>query len=327
MQKLVVLISLVFMIVSCNEGKNDSQKLLSDSSGNINNLSVVVDNDLWESSVGESLRGVFAAPVYGLNQDEPLFILSQIPPSVFSGFATKSRIVLKIEKGNEGNIKIAKNVFAKPQKVIVISGKTDDQIIEQIENNSQRMITSLKNEEIKERQRRTKLALHKNNNIKEKLGITIEFPSAYRIAKEDNNFYWIRKDITTGTTNLLLYELPYGTINEKDSMSVTSQIIKIRDSVGQIYIPGPIDGSYMATENAYTPFIAKTTIDDKLTYETKGLWDVKNAFMSGPFVNYVIDDQANNRQLVVEGFAFAPSVQKRDYMFELESIIKSIKFE
>ena len=187
------------------------------------------------------------------------------------------------------------------------------------------MIMSLKSEEIKERQRRTKLSLHKNNNIKENLGISIEFPSAYRIAKETDDFYWIRKDITTGTTNIMLYELPYGTIKENDSL--VNQIIKMRDSIGEIHIPGPLDGSFMVTEMAYSPFLTKTSIDDKTAYETKGLWDVKNAFMSGPFVNYVINDEANNRQLVVEGFAFAPSVEKRDYMFELESIIKSIKFE
>jgi hypothetical protein len=315
----------VFLISSCENGKNSNKKLLSDSSGNINNLSVVIDNDLWEGAVGESIRDVFAAPVLGLNQDEPMFILSQIPPSVFSGFAAKNRIVLKIEKGNESDVKIAKDVFAKPQKVVVVSGNTDQEIINQIKENSVRMISSLKNEEIKERQKRTKLSLHKNNTIKENLGIRIEFPSAYRVAKEENNFYWIRKDITTGTTNLLLYELPYGSISENDSL--VNQIIKIRDSIGQVHIPGPLEGSFMATEYAYTPFISKTTIDDKTTIETKGLWDVKNAFMSGPFVNYIINDQANNRHLVVEGFAFAPSVEKRDYMFELESIIKSIRFD
>ena len=325
MRRVLMIIISVFLISSCENGKNSNKKLLSDSSGNINNLSVVIDNDLWEGAVGESIRDVFAAPVLGLNQDEPMFILSQIPPSVFSGFAAKNRIVLKIEKGNESDVKIAKDVFAKPQKVVVVSGNTDQEIINQIKENSVRMISSLKNEEIKERQKRTKLSLHKNNTIKENLGIRIEFPSAYRVAKEENNFYWIRKDITTGTTNLLLYELPYGSISENDSL--VNQIIKIRDSIGQVHIPGPLEGSFMATEYAYTPFISKTTIDDKTTIETKGLWDVKNAFMSGPFVNYIINDQANNRHLVVEGFAFAPSVEKRDYMFELESIIKSIRFD
>ena len=46
--------------------------------------------------------------------------------------------------------------------------------------------------------------------------------------------------------------------------------------------------------------------------------------MSGPFINYWIQDTLNNRYLVAEGFVFAPSVQKRDYVFELEAIIQSI---
>ena len=324
MHKIFVLIVSLLVITSCNNSSSN-QRIVSESSGNINNLSVVIDPELWEGNVGEAIRKVLAAPVHGLNQDEPLFILSQIPPSVFSGFAARNRIVIKVEKGNEADVKIAKDVFARPQKVVVVSGKTDQEIINQIENNADRIVSSLKSEEIKEQQRRIKLSVHKNNTIKEKLGIRIAFPSAYRIAKEDNSFFWIRKDITTGTTNLMLYELPYGSIQENDSL--VNQIIKVRDSIGKTHIPGPLDGSFMVTEDAYTPFLARTTINDKPAIETKGLWDVKNAFMSGPFVNYIIEDKANNRLLVVEGFAFAPSVAKRDYMFELEAIIKSIKID
>lgn len=325
MRNILIAIASIFILVSCGNDKSKNQRILSESSGKINDLAVVVDNDLWEGIVGEGIRDVLAAPVYGLPQDEPLFHLSQMPPSVFTGFAKRGRIVLKIEKGNQADVKIAKDVFARPQKVVVVSGKSDEEIVNQLKENAGRIVASLKDEEIKERQRRTKISPHKNNSIKENLGISIQFPSAYRIAKEDNNFFWIRKDITTGTTNIMIYELPYGFIKENDSLA--NQIIRVRDSVGEVHIPGPLEGSYMITENAYTPFISKTTIDDKSAYETKGLWDVKNAFMSGPFVNYIIEDQANNRLLVVEGFAFAPSVEKRDYMFELESIIKSIKFE
>ncbi|WP_339632426.1 DUF4837 family protein [Bizionia echini] len=312
-------------MTSCNDSKSSNQRLISQSSGKINNLSVVIDNDLWEGEVGETIRSILAAPVHGLPQDEPLFILSQIPPVVFTGFAQQSRIVLKIEKSDSAKVKVAKNLFAKPQRVVVVTGNTEEDISKQLIENADQIVMALKNEEIKEQQRRIQLSVHNNNTIKENLGISIKFPSAYRIATEDGKFYWIRKDITTGTTNLLLYELPYGSI--KDNDSVVGQIIKMRDSIGKTHIPGPLDGSFMITEDAYTPFLAKTTIDDKLAIETRGIWDVKNAFMSGPFVNYVIDDKANNRLLVVEGFAFAPSVSKRDYMFELEAIIKSIDFQ
>ena len=125
--------------------------------------------------------------------------------------------------------------------------------------------------------------------------------------------------------NLMLYQLPYDAIQRNDS--VVNQIIKIRDSIGEIHIPGPTEGSYMITENAYTPFHFETLLDKKPALETKGIWDVKNAFMSGPFINYFIEDKPNNRWIVVEGFVFAPSVEKRDYMFELEAIIQSIKLK
>ena len=55
------------------------------------------------------------------------------------------------------------------------------------------------------------------------------------------------------------------------------------------------------------------------------MWEVKRDYMAGPFVNYMVEDTLNKRWLVVEGFAFAPSVSKRDYMFELNSILSSLE--
>jgi hypothetical protein len=54
---------------------------------------------------------------------------------------------------------------------------------------------------------------------------------------------------------------------------------------------------------------------------------MKNDFMSGPFISYAIFDIAHKRILVLEGFCYAPSKEKRDLMFELESIIKSIQIK
>ena len=324
MRKTFIILASILVILSCDNDKKNNTRILSKSSGNVNSLSVVLDNNLWEGEVGETIRNTLAAPVFGLPQDEPLFNISQIPTSVFSGFVTKSRIILKIEKGKEAAIKIGTNRYARPQKVVLITGKTNAEINNQITTNAEQIIAVFKNEELKEKQRRIKISLHKNNTIKEKLGVSIKFSSAYRIAKDEANFYWIRRDISTGTTNVMLYELPYDAIKENDSL--ITQIIKMRDSIGKTHIPGPTDGSYMITESAYAPFLAKTIVDNKPAFETRGLWEVKNAFMAGPFINYIIDDKLNDRLLVIEGFAFAPSVGKRDYMFELEAIIKSIKF-
>jgi hypothetical protein len=324
MKKLIIAVVCLFFVISCNESEN-SKRILSSSSGNINVLSVVIDNNLWESKVGEVIRNVLGDDVYGLPQDEPLFTLRQMPTVVFTDFARKNRIVFKVEKGKEASTKYYENPFAKPQKLVLVTGMTDAEISNEIETNAKKIISEFKNEELKEKQRRIKISLHKNTSIEEVLGLTLNFPSAYRIAKEDNKFFWIRRDIDTGTLNLMLYEMPIDAFSYGEDAIL--DVIKMRDSIGQKYIPGPSEGTFMVTDKAYTPFMQETIVDNKPTLETKSTWVVKGAFMSGPFINYAIKDEINKRYIIIEGFAYAPAVEKRDLVFELESIIKSIKIK
>ncbi|MCR8667221.1 DUF4837 family protein [Aestuariibaculum sp. M13] len=333
MKNLFVSILTLLLVVSCGDKKSSEKKIVLDSSGNINNVSVILENDLWDGSIGDAIRNVLAAPLYGLPQDEPTFTLSQIPPSVFSGFVTKNRTILKIEMNKEAAVQYLDNVYAQPQKVIVVSGKDRSEIINLINENGSKIVETFKAMELKARQRQMAKSPHKFDVIKQKLELTLQFDAAYFIAREADDFFWIRKDITTGTTNLMIYELPYSAI--KDNDSVVNEIIKIRDSVAKKYIKGRQDGelkangekieSYMTTEMAYAPFVTETTVNDLMAIETRGIWDLKNDFMGGPFLNYAIEDKKNNRWVVIEGFAFAPSVEKRDYMLELESIVKSVK--
>jgi hypothetical protein len=82
----------------------------------------------------------------------------------------------------------------------------------------------------------------------------------------------------------------------------------------------------MITEDSYSPYLFHINLNGKEAYETKGTWELKNDYMSGPFINYTIIDRTNKRILVLEGFCYDPSKEKRDLMFELESIIKSVEF-
>ncbi len=325
MKRLLTLLAISITLISCND-KSSNQRLVPSSSGNINNLLVVVDNILWEDSVGEVIREIFAAPVPALNQEEPLFTISQMPPQVFSGFATKNRIVLKIEKGKPADTSIGEDVFAKPQTLIIVSGQTNQEIIDQLKSNADKIITVFKTEEIKEKQRRINISLFDSKPIQEQLGIDIKFPSVYRIAAHDNNFFWIRKDLTTGNMDFMIYEVPMNRIRKSDTTTV-GDIIRMRDSIGKSHIQSSVEGAYMITEEAYAPYVFDTTIDNKPTIETKGIWDMKNAFMSGPFINYAIEDKENNRYVIVEGYVFAPSVEKRDHIFELEAILRSVKIK
>ncbi|MCP9199309.1 DUF4837 family protein [Gramella sp. GC03-9] len=323
MRRSLFLLASIFFIISCKDTKEKpNSRILSDSSGNINQLTVVIENNLWEGEVGEAIRDNFAAPVDGLPQDEPLFSLSQIPPQTFSGFVRNSRIFLKIENGNPG-IDIISDEFARPQKGVVIQGQNSEEIIEVINKESDSIIKMLKKTELTEKQRRIRKSLKTDETLEEKFGISMKFPTAYRYAKEDDDFVWIRKEIPKGNMEILVYEVPISKL-ENDS-SVIANITKMRDSIGEAQIPGPVEGSYMITEKAYAPYLFETEIDGKFAYETRGTWEVKNAFMAGPFINYAIKDEKNDRFIILEGFVFSPSRGKRDNVFELDAILQSAK--
>lgn len=321
MKKLYSILFFIALLASCEESKSDREAMLPASSGNINNLQVVIEDEMWNGMVGETIREHFAAPVDGLPQIEPTFSINQLSPESFDGFTQKHRIFIYVQKGETTNFRIADNHYAKPQKGVFISAPTNQEIIEIINSRSEEMMTLFKEMEIREKQRRISLSLLNVKPVEENLGVSLKAPSAYRIAKITDNFAWLRKDIRTGTTNIMIYEMPWNSFENEETR--ISDIIKMRDSIGELHIEGIIEGSYMVTEAAYAPYLFTSEVDGKFAYETKGTWEVKNYFMAGPFVNYIIKDSVNNRLLVMEGFTFAPSISKREYQFELEAIIKS----
>eukprot|EP01013_Petalomonas_cantuscygni_P001579 TRINITY_DN11585_c0_g1_i1.p1 TRINITY_DN11585_c0_g1~~TRINITY_DN11585_c0_g1_i1.p1 ORF type:complete len:323 (-),score=-23.63 TRINITY_DN11585_c0_g1_i1:290-1258(-) len=320
MQKLLLAFFL-FALVACND--KPQGKILSASSGGLNNLTVVMPNDLWSGQVGENIREKLAGPVNGLPQVEPMFEINQMPNEAFSGFMRKQRTFLKVEQGDTASLEIVHDEYARPQTGIILKGPTEEDIINLIKKDSAKIVDTYKDAEFTEKIRRISLSLKDDKPLTETFGITMKFPSAYRYAKEDPNFYWIRKDIPNGDMNITVYEVPYNLI-DKDSNTIGS-LIKMRDSIGGDNITVS-EGMRFITEEAFAPYLSETTIDGKPAYQMKGMWEVKGRFMAGPFVNFTVDDKENDRYLVLEGFVFKPSANKRDNIFELESILRSVKF-
>lgn len=324
MKRTLILVFSVLFLVSCNDnGEKKNKRILAESSGNINQLTLVVDNTLWEGEVGEAIRDKFASIVDGLPQEEPMFSLNQIPPESFEGFARRNRAFILIENNAEKDIKKVENVYARPQTGIIISGQNEEELATTVSEVSEDLIDLFKTTEMTEQQRRMGKSLGKTQRLKDKFGLSLKFPSAYRYAAEEDKFVWLRKDIKKGNMEILIYEVPISQV-EKDS-NIIGNIIKIRDSIGEAHIPGPKEGTHMITEEAYAPYLFETEIDGKFTYETRGTWEVKGAYMAGPFLNYAIKDEKNNRYLILEGFVFKPSRGKRNHIFELDAIFDSAK--
>ncbi len=322
MKKIITIFVVLLAVTSCNQKGENNKRILPKSVGNINALQVVINDSLWNGEVGETIRKYFAAPTDGLPQDEPLFDLRQFKPKAFSGFARTNRIILKVGIKQKDTVYIKKNPYARPQTGAFIYAKTPKNLVQLLENNHQKIIEAFHQSEIKERQRRTAVSTLKLDSLKQWFGITLKVPSAYKIAKKTPQFYWIRKHLKSGSTNILIYEVPLNAITS-DSLAMR-QIIKIRDSIGGKELPVEDNGRFI-TEKAYAPFLFKTKIAGFPAYETKGTWEVEGELMAGPFVNYAIKDTINNRYLILEGFTYAPSVDKRNLQFELESILHSVK--
>ena len=227
------------------------RSIFPDSVGAINTLAVVIDNDLWLGKVGDEIRDYFAAPVDGLPWDEPLFSIHHIPPSIFDGFARNSRNIVVVQKDTASTFGVAEDPYAQPQKVAYFKASSDEEIITLIQKGARKVIKTFKEHEIKENQKRIKRSLNRETVLEEKLGISLTMPSVYKVAKQENNFVWIRRELQKGHMNILAYELPLSQL-PKDSTKL-DMIIKMRDSIGEKYIQGREEGMYMITEKAYAP--------------------------------------------------------------------------
>ena len=313
---------LLFLSIAFSCDKNP-EKEISQADGKINHISIIIDDQLWNGVIGDSIRNKFASPVIGLPQEEPLFTINQYPVKLLEGFMTGSRNIIVVKKGNTTSFKVVSDEFAKPQNVIHITGKTSLDILNTLEKHAPEILRLMHDTELAETQRQIDTSLLDTKQILTTFKASIKIPSSYKLVMNKDNFIWLKKEIISGNTSLLLYEVPLKCLSK--SPDAITDIIKMRDSIGELYIHGTVSGSKMITERAYAPYLSQVSLDGKKAYETKGTWELQNDYMSGPFINYAIVDTKNKRIIVLEGFCYAPSKEKRDLVFELEAIIKSVK--
>ena len=321
MKKAALFIIIIF-ISSCKEQKT-KLRYLPDSNAKINELTVVMPEKSWAGALGKKTRALLETPYEGLPFNEPQFTLKYLPPKIFTGFARNSRSILWFVRDSLARFQLSEDLMAHPQTVAMVTGEDDDVQAYFLEENIHLFKAVLTEKERKEKSRRIKKSPTKDRDFQQRFSISLIYPTAYKTVKDTTNFIWIQKEIPKGHMNLVAYSIPLSGLRR----NIKKRIPEIRDSIGKTYIPGRLKGSYMITEKAYRPYYYKTQKEGRLTYLTKGTWEVANDFMAGPFVNYMIKDTLRKRWMVIEGFVFAPASNKRDQMFELNTILDAVVFE
>lgn len=333
MKKLNLIAMIMILIVSLsscvNEDKAKESRKARSVGGTSEILMITQNDEQWKGQMGQAVRDFFEQEQYGLPQPEKNFKVAHLNIDALNDMFKKHRnlIIAKIDKDIKNPlVETQKNWESEPQFVIRITASSPESWVRTFE--SQKDGLKLIFDE-NERARfleffRPTTDYKIVNKLKERFGVTMNIPEGYFIGIDKDDFMWIRKETSDMSMAFLIYELPY-----KDTADLNpNNIIKVRDSIVEKYIPGPIDGSYMTTDKEFLTPVFKTLPEFPAGYavETRGLWNVVGDFMAGPFVSYSIVNPESDKIVTAEGWIYYPNKEKRDLLRQQESILYSLKF-
>ncbi|MGB0463144.1 MAG: DUF4837 family protein, partial [Flavobacteriales bacterium] len=176
------------------------------------------------------------------------------------------------------------------------------------------------------------IGLSENEVIRDELGqragLQLTVPRDARWAKKSDDFLWIDRQLTRmkGGDNhdvqqgFFVYREPY-TSDEQFSMQAR---LSKRNEVLKDHVPGPTPRSFMTTEMRYTPSYEEVVFNGGFASELRGLWRIEGDYMGGPFYSLTAYDERSGELVTVEGYAYAPFFDKREYMREVEAIVRSL---
>lgn len=318
-----ILIALIIAVFGCSEEK---KSLKISSAGKTSEMIVAINEVHWKSDIGDTIRGHFGQSIPGLSMEEPYFKLVQMPESGLGDLFKKHRniFIVKFDKTIEkAKLEARQDVWSQPQTVIVITAPNKESFFE-IFNSKKEGMLDLYNQT--ERIRiikafRTDENLSIRNELNQYLKVSIVFPNGFYIGKKGNSFMWMRKRTDKYDHEVMVYTYPY---TDKAEFNL-SKIIDKRNEISRQFIPGPAHGTYMMSSDIFPSTSRVIRINGFYTVETRGQWKVEGDFMGGPFLNYSILDEKNNRIVVLDGSVYSPNNEKRDHMRQLESIFHTFK--
>jgi hypothetical protein len=233
-------------------------------------------------------------------------------------------IILKVEPELKAEFKAVEDVWAAPQTVIMITAPTKEEATKVIADNSEQLFNIInqaeRNRIMRSSKRYEDAALR--NFVADKFGGSPYFPKGYSLKKQTDNFVWISYETTYINLGIFVYRIPY-----KDETSVQLEgLMAATNDIMQENVPGMVDNSYMTISSEIEPGLNVMKYKNRNFVEMRGLWEVKNDFMGGPFVAHAFYSKDGKDVIVLQGFVYAPKYDKRHYLRLVESIIYSFEW-
>lgn len=331
MKKTTFLLSILilFVLTSCNNGNNKDRLILTNITGEPNEVLVVINKTSWLEGNGNSLKKCLEEPYYGLPQYESSFKAIQIEKTGFNNMFQLYRNIIEVNISSTvktTKIWFGNDVYARPQAYLKIEAKNGLEFSELIHNNSEKIKAFFKNAEVERLQKayKNRFSVDIMAHLKEKFDINLEIPANYKLEKDSSNFSWISFETPQMSQGIFVYSYPY----QDTSLFSLENLLLNKDSMLKKYVEGPNPNSYMQTEHEF-PTRRTIEINKNGIYTAflEGLWRVEGDFMGGPFITYAFPNKDNTRIICVDAYVYNPKKDKRNFIMQLEAVIKTAKYK
>lgn len=320
----------VVLLAACS-GEGEKKRVLVSSKGLPSELLLVVDKEVWDSDLQDSINGIVKAQVPGLMQVEELFRVTRIFSNnydpTYTTFHTK--LFIKVDRDlKKPMMGTRRNEYAKPQLEMVVAAPSMDVLREYLMLNSERIKEILVESQIEKRVELLRKTYSKkvDDDLKEVLGMSVRAPENMRATKKGERFLWGGTNLLAKDLNLVVYTYDW----HGEDLLDTDRYVEKRDSVMKHNIPGSNEGQWMQTvreREHKRPLVecAEREINGRKVMEARGLWEMRNGALGGPFVSISRVDTAARRVIVGEGFVYSPSTDKRDLVRQMEAVLRTLR--
>jgi hypothetical protein len=311
---------LLFIIASCTTTVEQAV-----STGKNAEILVYMDKKLWQSAMGDSIRQLFTQPMEGLNQPEAMFTLLYMES--LDDLFKKHRNIIHIvvnDSVKSPKIQYAENVFAKPQTYIEAFASSTDEMTELLLKTMDVLIEKFRQTDYARIQRAFKMqeSILIQNKVKNQFSVSMVIPKSFYVAKEANDFMWLRLETNRFSQGLMIYRTGF----TDSTMLDPNKLIAWKNSVTELHIPGEVEGSYMRTDTLTYPITGKVKWNNQRVVEIRGLWITMGDYMGGPYVTLFMVDPELKYLYAFDAYVYYPSRDKRDLLLQLEGIIHSVRF-
>jgi len=319
--------------------------------GRMNEIVVLADEDLWESPVQDTFDYYFGSAYPIMPQPEPMFDLrhfnlneldmeplrrelrTYVMLADLSKPEARTTKMVKNDLGEErfskamtGEITstVGKDKWARGQLIIYLMGTDVNALYKVIKESYPalaRRVNLHDEEQLRQKVYGAKSNVGLSQEIAQHFGIHMDIPVKYQkaIYELEDNRVWLRKSVM----NIVITRFPYS----NETQLRTDNIKKLRDTYSEDLITSSEEGAHMVINDVDLPVFDYTyDIDGKYTREIRGVWEMVNDFMGGPFASYAILNEEANEIIFVDTFIYAPGKDKRNMMQELEFIVRHATF-